>query len=366
MRLEKRIKNIFKKMEIYLDAIIVKNSTEPIIDNNFFYVTGLNKGLFEGSAAIIYPDGKLDLLVSELESESAKNIAGGLCVYRNNEEFNDSLETLVGSLKNVGLNFSSITYQDFIKFKNMFKGLDFVDVSSIFSKARQIKDSFEIHNIKKACNIADNAMNEIPNILKKDMSENELAAEIDYLMQKNGATKAAFETISSFGKNAAEPHYSHGDIKLKNGDIVLCDFGAQFKKYNSDITRTFIFGKASEKIKKMHQTVLNAQKIAFNKAKAGVKACEIHEAVSTYINKTNFKGRFIHNTGHALGLDVHDPGVGLSANCNAELEENMILTIEPGVYIPGFGGVRIEDDVLIKKNGIEILTKSNRELIEIF
>ena len=247
----------------------------------------------------------------------------------------------------------------------MFSNARFFDVSDSFAKTRLVKDENEILTIKKACKIADKAMEEIPNILYEGMYEFELAAEIDYLMRKNGANKTAFDTISSFGKNSAEPHYTHGNVKLKKGDFVLCDFGACFKKYNSDITRTFIFGKASEKQKDIHKVVLKGQKIGFDLIKPGIKANVVHNAVKTSIDKTEFKDRFIHSSGHSIGLSVHDGGAGFSIDCKIELEENMIFTVEPGVYISGLGGVRIEYNVLIKKDGIEILTKASRDLIEI-
>jgi len=365
VKLEKRVKNIFKNLDSSPDIILLKNSSEPFIDNNFFYVSGLNKGLFEGSTAILFPDGVVELLVSELESEAASKAGVNVNVYKTGVEFDNVLRGLVSSYKNVGLNFKGISHRDFCKLKDKFPKTSFVDVSESFAKTRCVKDELEIKNINEACKIVDKVLVKIPGVLREGMYEYELAAEIDYLMQKNGAEKAAFETISSFGVNTSEPHYSHGDTKLKPGDFVLCDFGAHYLKYNSDITRTFVFGNASEKQKEMYNTVLEAQKIGFETAKPGVKACVVHAAVNSYIDSTKFKGCFIHTTGHSLGLAVHDPGIGFSSVYDVELEENMVLTIEPGVYIPGFGGVRIEDDVLIKRDGIEILTKTSRELLEL-
>jgi Xaa-Pro dipeptidase len=204
----------------------------------------------------------------------------------------------------------------------------------------------------------------IPDMISEGMSEYELAAEINYSLQNLGAEKPAFDTISSFGKNTAEPHYNHGDIKLSEGNFILCDFGACLKKYNSDITRTFLFGRATNQQKEIYDTVLQAQQIAFDAIKPGVIAGDIHHAVSSFIDSTKFKGRFIHSTGHSLGLAVHD-GPGFTPDNTMELQENMILTVEPGIYLPGFGGVRIEDDVLVKKDGIELLTKSPHLFIEI-
>jgi Xaa-Pro dipeptidase len=363
--LEKRIKNIFNNLDKKSDIILIKNSSEPYIDNNFFYITGLETGLFEGSIAILFPDGNVDLLVSELESETAKKGYGNIKVYQNEKDFQDLLKESISSSKKIGLNFKGISHFHFLKFKTNYPRIEFFDVSKSFEKSRLIKDKFEINSIKKACNIVDKVIERIPGILFEGMAEYELAAEINYIMQKNGADKAAFDTISSFGKNASQPHYTHGETRLKKGDFVLCDIGASFKKYKSDITRTFIFGKATDKQKKMYSTVLDAQKIAFILTKSGIKAWDVHKAVDMSINDSEFKGKFIHSTGHSLGLSVHDGDWRLSYNSDLELKENMVFTIEPGLYLPEIGGVRIEDDVLIKKDGIEILTKSQRNLIEI-
>lgn len=363
--MDKRVQNIFNNLEKKPDVIIIKNSTEPYIDDNFFYVTGLEKGLFEGSAAVLFSDGNIDLIVPELELETAKKADVNIKVYKNENDFQNVLKDSISSSKNIGLNFNGISHRDFCKLKDGFPGLEFFDVSESFAITRLVKDEFEIDLIKKACEMAGKVMGKVPQILHEGMYEFELAAEIDYLMQKNGVDKPAFDTISSFGKNTSEPHYSHGNTQLNNGDFVLCDFGASFRKYKSDITRTFMFGKPGDKQKDMYETVLEAQRIGFNTIKPSLKAHEVHDAVNSFIEGTKFKGRFIHSTGHSLGLAVHDMGAKLSSDCKVELKENMVFTVEPGVYIPGFGGVRIEDDVLIKKDGIEILTKSPRQLIEI-
>ena len=151
---------------------------------------------------------------------------------------------------------------------------------------------------------------------------------------------------------------------VKDGDFVLCDFGACYRRYNADSTRTFVYRKTTRQQKEMYDVVLHAQQIGFDVIRAGVPACEVHQKVASYIDSTAFKGRFIHNTGHSLGLAVHD-GPGFTGDTMETLQENMVLTVEPGVYIPGVGGVRIEDDIVVKKGGIELLTHSSRKYTEI-
>ncbi|HWR28002.1 MAG TPA: Xaa-Pro peptidase family protein [Candidatus Thermoplasmatota archaeon] len=359
-----RVKNVFRNSSQAVDCIILKNATIPYVDDNFFYVTNLDQGLFEGSCAVLHSDGTVDLLVSELEAESARKSTARLAIYKTKEEFSTELKHLITPFSTIGVNASGLSYLDFNKFTGLVPNTKFVDVSDGFFKSRLIKDEQEIQRIKKACEIADETMVTIPEIVAEGMSEDELAAEINYSLQSLGAERPAFDTISSFGKNTAEPHYGHGNVKLENGSVVLCDFGACYKKYNSDITRTFVFGKATGKHKEMYETVLQAQQIAFQAIKPGVKACDVHHAVHSFIDSTKFKGTFIHSTGHGLGLAVHD-GIGFAPDNAMELKENMVLTVEPGVYLPGFGGVRIEDDVVVKKDGLELLTKSSREFIEL-
>lgn len=303
------------------------------------------------------------MVVSELEADSAAQSPAQKTVYKTTDDYTKALRALLSSFKIIGVNASGISYRDYRKITELFPHITFVDVSEGFSKTRLIKDEQEISHTKQACRIADDTMATILDIITEGMTESELAAEINYSLQSLGAEKPAFETISSFGKNTAEPHYTHGEKQLQKGDFIVCDFGACYKKYNSDITRTFVYGKATGQQKDMYETVLQAQQVALKMIKPGVQANAIHQAVHSAIESTAFKGKFIHSTGHSLGLSVHD-GVGFNVENTMELRENMILTVEPGVYISGIGGVRIEDDILIKKEGVELLTKSSRLLVE--
>lgn len=367
--MKQRVTKIFETLAVQhnqqVNAIIIKNGVEPFIDQNFFYVTGLHQGLFEGCAAILFPDGKIQLLVSSLEAETARKSNHSITTYSSKKEFLECLREFLQSASVIGVNNAGLLHKDYLLLTDAFPEATFIDVSPVLKKVRMIKDEEEIKIIKQACRIADNVMIQIPDLVKEGMTENELAAEIDYLLMKHGAQRPAFETIASFGENTAEPHYSHGQRRLQWGDMILCDFGAFLNGYHSDITRTFVFGSANEPQKKMHQTVLAAQEKGFQMIKPGVQGRQVHEAVKNVIDQTSFAGRFIHATGHALGLSVHDGGVGFTPDCEVILAENMVLTVEPGVYIPKQGGVRIEDDVVITRDGVELLTCSPRDLIEI-
>ncbi|MBN1281007.1 MAG: aminopeptidase P family protein [Candidatus Thermoplasmatota archaeon] len=359
-----RVKTLFQKSTTAVDVILVKNGAAPFIDDNFFYVTELTQGLFEGSAVLLHPDGACDLLVSELEAESARKATANLSVYTSTEQYSTLLKHLLGTATTVGINGGGLSYHEYIKLKEMFPQVAFVDLSKVFIATRMVKEPQEVEHIKHACRIADDTMAALPDVVFPGMTECQLAAEINYLLQSNGAEKPAFDTISSFGKNSAEPHYSHGDTPLAEGDLMVCDFGASLNKYNSDITRTFVYRSARQQQKEMYDTVLQAQRIACEMIRPGVVARDVHQAVSSYIDSTKFKGTFIHSTGHSLGLAVHD-GPGLTAENTMVLQENMVLTVEPGVYLPGIGGVRIEDDVRVTHEGIEVLTKSPRTFTEL-
>ena len=359
--MRKRVSNIFDHAQEKTEVILLKNGSEPFIDENFFYVTGLATGLFEGSVTALFPDGSVTLLVSELEAETASTSPVDVQVYTTTEQLHKLLHKLVASHKHIGFNSRGITQGDFQFLTKRLTHVSFLDVSEAITMARMIKDDEELSCIRQACHIADTVMEKIPDLLDDTMTEYEIAAEINYLLQKNQADKPAFDTIASFGANTSQPHYSHGSAYLQKGDLALFDFGAQFHKYHSDMTRTFFYNTVEDQKKEMYRVVAEAQQQGLDAICEGVKASAVHDVVQSFIDQTQFKGRFIHSTGHGLGLSVHDPGVRFSKECTVDLKENMVLTVEPGVYLPGIGGVRIEDDIRVTKNGVELLTKALRE-----
>jgi len=358
------MKTVFHAVQKPVDVLLIKNGTDPFIDQTFFYLTGLEHGLFEGSYLIGYHDGSLHLIVSELESHTAQHTGFPLSVYSSKKDVETLLKQVVGTVRHIGLHFSALTHHDALALHTMFPSASFTDISPAIQRTRLIKDTQEVETIREACRIADKVMQKIPGVIHKGLKEYELAAEIDYHLQKYGATRPAFTTISSFGAHAAEPHYTHGDTMLHTGEVVLCDFGANYRGYNSDITRTFICGKATPQHMEMYRTVEHAQQIGFDSIRPGATASDVHHAVAASIDKTPFRGTFIHSTGHALGLSVHD-GPGFSTESTLQLQEGMVFTVEPGVYLPGIGGVRIEDDIVVTKKGVDILTKSPRHLQEL-
>ncbi len=359
-----RIKRIFRNVKDKVDIIVIQTATEPYVDRSFFYVTGLTQGVMEGSTAFLRPDGSVQILTSLLEAETAKGSGLPVAIMKSREEREKKMKRFLRGSKKIGVNGAEMTHRSFVDIQKKAPKAELIDVSEAIMKARLVKDSKELKLLSKAGRIASEVVKEIIPFIDIGVREYEIGSELNYLMAKKGATGPFFDTIASSGPNTAEPHYSVGDRKIKRGDFVLLDFGALYKKYGSDLTRTFVVGKATKKQKAMYETVRKAQMKSFAKLKEGQKGKVVHEAASKYINRTKFKGRFTHGLGHSIGLAAHD-GAGLGPGVDLILKRNMVFTIEPGVYIPGYGGVRIEDDIVVKKDGYELLTTADRELIEI-
>lgn len=367
---QKRVKKIFEyidsldSIKTKPDAVILANGTEPHLDASFFYITGFPYGLFEGSYLLGFRNGEVSLITSRLEEPIANAYAKGINVY--SEPDAPSMKARLGKLvrrESIGINSSELTYRSFEEIKSATKHTQIVNASQAFERARLIKDATEVSLIQKACDISSAIWRKIPKMLKEGVTENEIAAKMAYEMQREGGTGLAFESIIAFGKNSTEPHYSPGQVKLKRGQFVLCDYGTRYRRYCSDITRTLVFGSASKKQSRMYEIVKEALELGTDLCTTDNTGKYVHSKVEALINSTEYQGRFIHSTGHSLGLSVHD-GPGLSKNYDKKLEPGMVITVEPGIYVQGFGGVRIEDDVLITKGKPRVLTTAARELVE--
>ncbi len=363
-----RIEKIFRHLETPVDAIVLANSVDPHLDQSFFYVFGVPAGLFEGSVAIAHPDGALDILTSPLEAETAHQAAKGDSHVRVHtvprDETDAQVKELLGSATNVGLNFRELTHSWFLQLDKAVPGAHWVDVSVPIRDARVTKDPHEIELLRGAAEIGSKVGREIPGFLKTGITELELAAEMEYRMNRHGASGRSFATIVAFGPHGAEPHFSPTSTKLKPGDSIVCDFGATYQRYVCDITRSFHFGPRDEEMKAVHDTVQKAQAAAFAAIRPGVPAKDVHHAAAKVIDDSKWKGLLTHGVGHSIGLVVHD-GWGYGPNVADPLVEGMAITVEPGIYIPGKGGVRIEDDIVVTKDGYDFLTTAPREYIEV-
>lgn len=267
-------------------------------------------------------------------------------------------------IKVLGFENEDISYMQFMAFRKDLKCERLSEIGDSLTKLRIIKDAYELECIKTAESIGDKAFEEILKFIKPGVTEMQVAAHIEYTMKLNGAEGLSFDTIVASGINSSMPHAVLSDKKIELGDFVTMDFGCIYKGYCSDMTRTIVVGKASDKQKHIYNTVLKAQLAALDYIKAGVKGKDVDNVARTIINEEGYEGCFGHGLGHSVGLEIHE-----SPNFNPR-EENIILantieTVEPGIYIKDFGGVRIEDLVVVTDNGHINYTSSPKELIEI-
>ena len=269
-------------------------------------------------------------------------------------------------VKNVGFEGDSLSYQQYVAYSKRFNYVNFMPIGDTFSRMRSIKDADEIEKIKRAQEITDAAFEALLKGLTSKMTEREVALELDYLMRKQGADDVAFETIAVSGDASAIPHGTARDVRLKRGFLTM-DFGAKFDGYCADMTRTVIIGKADAEIKKLYNTVLLAQKSALEYLREGADAGEADKIARDIIDSIpEYRGAFGHSLGHSVGLEVHESPNLSRRSFGCKLQSGVITSVEPGIYLTGKYGCRIEDLVLIEKGGIFNFTHSSKELIEIY
>lgn len=239
---------------------------------------------------------------------------------------------------------------------------ELVPVSGVIEKLRMIKTESELSILKEATKIADEAFEHICTFIRPGISELDVSNELEFFMRKKGAISSSFDIIVASGYRSALPHGVASEKIIEEGELVTLDFGAYYKGYCSDITRTVAVGEPSEKLKEIYATVLEAQLRGMKGTKAGMTGREADALTRDYIKEKGYGEYFGHSTGHGLGMDVHE-GPSLSVKSETVLEKGMVVTVEPGIYIAGVGGVRIEDDIVITENGNESLSHSPKELI---
>jgi Xaa-Pro dipeptidase len=347
--IKKRLKQLFSNTKV--DCIIISH-LEPMSDKNFFCFTGITNASFHYGTAVLFPK-RIHLIVAAMEAEEARKTKYPFTIL--------SPTAFANVLKNVasiGIDATKMSAQ----FAKRIKRYGRVkDISKTIEQARLIKSADEIQSMRKACDIVSQVADKIQGWMRVGMTELQLAAKIEYEMKVLGSANPAFETIVAFGKNSADPHHQTDSTSLKKHQFVLCDFGATINNLRSDLTRTFIFGTPTRKQKALYDLVKTVQVKAISALQhhSVYKLAEIAiQDINAGVKKLKLKGGMMHSLGHGLGFDVHeDRMINMS---KTTLEPGQVTTIEPGAYIPGFGGVRIEDDILITKSGIEILTTAKK------
>ncbi len=262
--------------------------------------------------------------------------------------------------ENVGFEEEYVTYSKYKEYMHRYRINNFVETENIVEKQRIIKDEEEIENIRKACEITDNCFKHLLDFIKIDMTEKEVAHEIQRYFDEQGAAGLAFDSIVASGVNSSKPHAVPTDKIIQDGDIITIDFGCKYNGYCSDMTRTIFVGYVKEEIREVYNLVLKNQKQTLEQMYDGANTKILFKMVDNDFNIHRYE--LTHALGHGVGLDIHEePSIGPKKE--NLLKENMIVTDEPGIYIPGKFGVRIEDTVLITKSGCETLTKSDKGYI---
>jgi len=293
-----------------------------------------------------------------LSLEEAKHRITGFKVKRIIKgDFPRLLKRVCARLKIKRLGFEdTLSYCEYARLKETLKPIELVSTRNLLEGIRAIKEPGELNSIRKAAEIVCKTFEFLLGFVRPGLTEKEITDKIDLVLRANGAEKAAFEPIVASGVSSSMPHYTPAkERKLRPDDMVLVDFGATYRGYNSDLTRIFFLGRISRKRKDIYEVVRAAQKRAIAKVKPGISASKIDKKARDVIAEKGLADFFGHSTGHGIGLEVHEPPVISSGN-DSKLKPGMVFTIEPGIYIPGWGGIRLEDMVLVTETGCEVLT----------
>ena len=354
-----------------LDALLVTSL------NNVRYLTG-----YSGSngIAVVSQRGAYFLTDFRYQTQAQKEVK--------NYRIRVAQRQLLPELKNlppirrgarVGFEAVNLSVKVLATLKKLLPEVRLVATEGLVESVSIRKDEEEIRKLRRAARIADSAFEHALKFIKPGVRELDIASEIDYFMKKSGlkipalesvppfqshAVMPSFETIVASGVRSAMPHGVASTKKIKKGEFVTMDFGGQYQGYSSDITRTVVVGKATPKQKKIYNLVLEAQLLALSEAKAGMKAKDLDKVARDVISRAGYGKNFGHGLGHGLGLLVHD-SPAVSPASETTLLPGMVITIEPGIYLQGWGGVRIEDDIVITERGCRLLTKANKELVEL-
>jgi len=354
--LNKRREKVISIMEnMGLDGCIIKGM------DNIFYLTG-----FRGSeATLLISRGEVFLLTDFRYITYAKETVKDAQVYEIKKD-KDVLRELCMMLeiKRLGFDSAHITYNMYERIKNSLKDVEFLPLNEEIEDIRKCKDADEIEVMLEAIEIATNAFKEIFEEIRPGKTEKEIARTLDYTMERLGADKPSFDTIVASGERTALPHAKPTEKKLLAGEPVIIDFGVQKDGYCSDETCTILLGEVNGKISEIYKVVNDARALGIEKAKPGMPIKELDMIVRGYIEKTGYGMYFGHGTGHGIGIAVHETP-SINTTSPGILEENMVITIEPGIYIPHIGGVRLEDMVFIGATNVKVLTKIRKDLLTV-
>jgi len=352
--MQKRIEQVREKCRAAgVDAFLV------LRPENRYYLTG-----FTGTAgAVVITPQEVYFLADFRYFEQAQQQCPHCRVILFKDSLFDALAELLPARGVTGLGCEDdfLTYRQYTSLQEKLNGVTLTPLHGVVEKIRQVKDATEIERLARAVALADRAFTYICSFLRPGRTEKETALELEFYMRRQGASGTAFETIMASGPRGAMPHGTATDRVLQPGDLLTIDFGCRLDGYNSDTTRTVIIGRSPDpRQQEIYRIVLEAQKAGIQAVKAGVKASEVDRAAREIIEGYGYGDNFGHGTGHGVGLAIHEEP-SLSRRDETVLEPGMVVTVEPGVYLPGWGGVRIEDMVVVEEAGCRILTRAPKE-----
>ena len=352
---KKRIEALRKLFTKNYDAVIFTNV------ENIRYLTGYTG---DSSTFVVTREKAIFFTDFRFQEQCVRDLNGcaEIVITKTGE---DTIFNTINKLKIKALGFEkNLDVAQYIDMTKKFKGETLVPTENLVEELRQIKDSEEKKYLQEAFNIADESLGMLLEDLKTGMTEIQVAALLEFYMKCNGSEKPSFDTIVASGPNASCPHHIPTDRKLQKGDMVKIDFGATFNGYHSDMTRTFFIGKATPEFKKIYSIVAKAQTEAIKAIKVGEECKKIDAIARKVITDAGYARNFGHGLGHSFGLQIHEKPAFSPLN-PSKIEVGHTYTVEPGIYIPGWGGIRIEDSFMVTKKGLHKFTNFPNELIEL-
>lgn len=353
----KRIEKTQKQLSQWgCDAILIQ---DPI---NLYYLLNLQlsagKLLIAKKSASLFVDGRYF-------EQCQKHSTTDVFLMNKSEVLKEFISQ--SPIKTLGFESDRTSYKEFLTLKKLLSTAKLKPLDAPITIQRAIKDKAEIELLRQAAKLGSEGFDYLCQQLKEGITEKELALMLELFWKKQGSKGLAFDPIIAFGANGAMPHYRASNVKLKKNDAILIDIGVNLDSYFSDMTRMVYFGKPKPRILEIHQIVQEAQSRALNLCKEGARIGDIDAAARDYISQKGFGENFSHGLGHGVGLEIHELPVlkNTSPYKDTILEAGMVVTIEPGIYVPGLGGVRIENSIVITKKGYEDLTDrpSNPKLV---
>lgn len=338
------------------DAVMLLN------ESNMHYFCG-----FSPSEGVVFltKDGNGYHIVDSRYTETAENHAErtGLNVIEINTKFSDTVKELCNkhNVKTIGFENETISLKAHDAYKEV-TNCEFVPINNCLAEMRNVKTNEEIAFMKQANDIAEKSFIELLNHIEIGKTEKELASLFNYIMAKNGSDGLSFDTILLTGSHTSLPHGVPSDRAIQNGDFVLFDFGATYKGYHSDMTRTVAVGSATDEMKEMYNLVLDAQLAGIKALKSGIKCADVYKAAYDVLETKNMGKYFRHSLGHGVGLDIHE-GYNASPRSEDTFKINNVTSVEPGIYISDKFGIRIEDVCIVKENGCENISTVSKELL---